>query len=384
MRNRLICLIVITALVGVFVSVFAFGVVASAEVIIEDTSSTIEAGTYTFNDALTSNVDNVVVNLPFLIPSYTSDRGTTLSYTCGDGGTYVPTGDYGTIALQAVNNTIGVYFIGGTISVSAEGETVSLPVDEYVEYHGSQVPGFGLYTFTYSNNTYHYDTDFGSCSQTITVTEDTTYTDSEGIAFATWFAENTTLDTPTPSTLTVESGYYSLREPYINLDASWIGESGQSVYYSVPCSVVNGFNNYVECEGFGIEYLGDGTNYTTLYYVNKSGLRYNWFQLVTTRDSQGYFTTSLQMLGIDDALTGTKIYFPSSFEMDEQGNLQMFSAFESSSPPAYEGNVFVDLMQHVIEALDVKVFGYFSPLDVVKGIAGLMLGLWLLKLLAGG
>lgn len=354
MRNRLVCLIVITALLGVFVSVFAFGVGASA-----DDDVLLPAGTYTFNSVLTSFVPQDGINYVqadiFVEPVSVVYEGETFSFGGNFLGFYIGGLNYETL---------------GYIDIYEPSSEISSTI-----FYNPTVGWNVLYSYSLESGV---DCpELRGLGQTFTLLSDTSFPSYIG----NWILENLVSDS---SLITVESGYYSLREPYINLDASWIGESGQSVYYPVPCSVVNGFNNYVECEGFGIEYLGDGTNYTTLYYVNKGGLRYNWFQLVTTRDSQGYYTSSLQMLGIDDGLTGTKIYFPSSFEMDEQGNLQMFSAFEASSPPAYEGNVFVDLLQYVVEALDVKVFGYFSPLDVVKGIAGLMLGLWLLKLLAGG
>lgn len=346
MRNRLIFLIVITGLLGVFVSVFTFGVIASAEVIIEDNSATIEAGTYRFNDDLT-HPDNYVIDV-------------TLPFTC----------------------TIGEYILPGTriwdSSISGDYFTISyeLTFPESSEPVSAPVYDSGWIVF-----------DTGDTLQTISVTEDTTFTDTDGIAFATWFLENTTQDTPTPpsATVTFDSGYYGLKVPYVNIEASWIGESGQSVYYPIQCQVVNGFNDYVECNGFGIEYISNDNGYTTLWYVDIAGLRYDWFSLVTVQGADGVHTTSLRLLGGDYGLNTTMVYFPSSFEMEDgPGAVQFFSTFEVTDAPPYEGNVFFDIVDAVVEALDVDVFGYFSPLDVIKSIAGLMLGLWLLKLLAGG
>lgn len=50
----------------------------------------------------------------------------------------------------------------------------------------------------------------------------------------------------------------------------------------------------------------------------------------------------------------------------------------------YDGNPFVDIMNLVIEALDVPIFGSFSLWDMLTTLCGLFAVVWLLKLLAGG
>ncbi len=52
--------------------------------------------------------------------------------------------------------------------------------------------------------------------------------------------------------------------------------------------------------------------------------------------------------------------------------------------PEYEGNPFTDIMNLVIEALDVPLFGTFSLWDMLTTLCGLFAVVWLLKLLAGG
>lgn len=362
MRNRLICLIVITALLSVFVSVFTFGVVASAEVIIEDNSATIEAGTYRWNDTLVYSSE-FEVSLPF-----------SLSLT--------PVADMENQTISLDNTPLYCDTIGVTLSSDGSIYMLYQPNLDPV-YTG--IDGWSTVNNMFVNSGFTIVGSLDGYGQTITVTEDTTYTDTDGIAFATWFAESTTQETPTPSTVTFDSGYYDLKVPYVNIEASWIGESGHSVYYPIQCQVVNGFNDYVECNGFGIEYISNENGYTTLWYVDIAGLRYDWFSLVTVQGADGVHTTSLRLLGGDYGLNTTKVYFPSSFEMEDgPGAVQFFSTFEVTDAPPYEGNVFFDIVDAVVEALDVDVFGYFSPLDVIKSIAGLMLGLWLLKLLAGG
>lgn len=55
-----------------------------------------------------------------------------------------------------------------------------------------------------------------------------------------------------------------------------------------------------------------------------------------------------------------------------------------TQPPIYDGNPFSDIMDMVIEALDVPLFGSFSLWDMLTTVCGLFAVVWLLKLLAGG
>lgn len=50
----------------------------------------------------------------------------------------------------------------------------------------------------------------------------------------------------------------------------------------------------------------------------------------------------------------------------------------------YDGNPWVDILNGVLDAIDVNIFGTFSYLDIVSTLAGACLAIWLLKMLAGG
>lgn len=52
--------------------------------------------------------------------------------------------------------------------------------------------------------------------------------------------------------------------------------------------------------------------------------------------------------------------------------------------PPYDGNPLVDILNAVMDALDVNIFGYFSYLDIASTLIGACLCIWLLKMLAGG
>lgn len=57
---------------------------------------------------------------------------------------------------------------------------------------------------------------------------------------------------------------------------------------------------------------------------------------------------------------------------------------DSSFEEPYEGNPFTDIMNLIVDALDVPLFGTFSIWDMLTTICGLFAVVWLLKLLAGG
>lgn len=60
------------------------------------------------------------------------------------------------------------------------------------------------------------------------------------------------------------------------------------------------------------------------------------------------------------------------------------SFFLSNTQVIYQGNPFLDVMNMVIDALDVPIFGTFSLWDMLTTVCGLFAVVWLLKLLAGG
>lgn len=50
----------------------------------------------------------------------------------------------------------------------------------------------------------------------------------------------------------------------------------------------------------------------------------------------------------------------------------------------YDGNFWTYIFNKIIEALDVNLFGYFSIWDIFTTICGFFVGIWLLKVIAGG
>lgn len=83
-----------------------------------------------------------------------------------------------------------------------------------------------------------------------------------------------------------------------------------------------------------------------------------------------------------DSLRTIHITSPVSVSSD------IYNFFDSNTSftpdPSYDGNPFTDIMNMVIEALDVPLFGTFSLWDMLTTVCGLFAVVWLLKLLAGG
>lgn len=100
-------------------------------------------------------------------------------------------------------------------------------------------------------------------------------------------------------------------------------------------------------------------------------------------DSVSGWNVFSETIGFNVGHFGQTIILSSDQSLSSDDYVLLTSNF-SSSAPDYEGNPFTDIMNLVIEALDVPIFGTFSLWDMLTTLCGLFAVVWLLKLLAGG
>lgn len=163
------------------------------------TSATIEAGTYRFNDTI-SITEDLVFDLPEPFTFYVPNTFISL---LGDGNEPITNPFIGNFYVNLSyasdpNNIQFDLYANSDASSEIDAPVVYNSTEgwQYV-YEGFEEEGGVTHTW------YDYPDYFG---QTITVTEDTTFTDTDGIAFATWFNANTVEESgeeeePTPTSV---------------------------------------------------------------------------------------------------------------------------------------------------------------------------------------
>lgn len=200
-----------------------------------------------------------------------------------------------------------------------------------------------------------------------------------------WLVDNdATFDdgsTPEPETSSIASGIYHFKS-FGNLpdipDASWSDGTGYTYSYTLAGKYVTtsrtivftGFNitfdEYVSSSRYTVTFsvdTDDGIVNLATYFVS-----YGQIELESRAD--------LKYLVFDEALIGTydDIEFIRQF---------LVSGFPDTDASATD-NPWAYILEMIIEALKVDLFGYFSVWDIFTTICGIFIVTWLLKLLAGG
>ena len=234
---------------------------------------------------------------------------------------------------------------------------------------------------------------FGDYSSTVPSSEaiSFTFTDGSDVSNSTliqWFVNNNaTFISSEPTTYTLSSGFYNL--------ATLPSEGVPSVGGFTP----------------NIEHLFEVP--VELHYSTGVVKAYNYFGFMVTSftDSQNFSVDfTVQLLDIGSSirianLTATdgvctsqfyggisRIYFGEDIVTDEESYQLISFMFELDSSyipvepdiPDITINPWGYLLEMIIEALKVPLFGYFSVWDIFITICGIFILMWLLKLLAGG
>lgn len=221
-------------------------------------------------------------------------------------------------------------------------------------------------------------------------------------------------------TFTVSSGATtnsSLIQWLVDNDAEFSGGEPQPVMYTVQ----QGFYNLAELPSPGVPSVGGfvtGIEHlyevpTELHYSSGVVKSYNYFGFVLTsfEDSNNFsLDFSVQLLDIGTpvrianltAVDGvcssqfyggiSRIYLGEDIVTDESSYQLisfMFTRDTSYLPdepdvPEFTTNPWGYILEMIIDALKVPLFGYFSVWDIFVTICGIFILTWLLKLLAGG
>lgn len=148
---------------------------------------------------------------------------------------------------------------------------------------------------------------------------------------------------------------------------------------SFPCAFtidVDGVDHTVTSLDVAMGYIiGDQQQYIFYFPMTLDGETYNvpWFGYIENAD--GSFQIANLSSPIPRSLNGY---------IDIPDNMKSFFHNVLEFTDEYEGNPWIDILNGVMEALDVKIFGTFSYLDIISTLAGACLCIWLLKMLAGG
>lgn len=343
MKNKILSLILITAVVC---SVFVISVSA-------DSSATIEAGVYRFNDSLSifpgiGGSREISIALPFSTPEITVQGQTISNWSFMI--FLFSNGEYG--LSYNVNNDFGIPFY---VFADATNDNNNLYWNAAYDFSQGLLPeGYG---------------------QFITVTENTTYTDADGITFANWFADNTerVIDTAVLSA----GSYEPTGDSYAPSFYEWL-ESGQTLWYDLRGYVITGFSTGIWFDRIGIEFLSLSDNIYRIYlYAEYQGT--NLGPVFTSLFNNG--VTTIEWTGAFTEAYG--FYISSDTVVSEDFNNFWLLSFDSVEY-VYTGNVWYDIIDSVVETLKIDVFGTFSPWDIIVTFVGLAVFLWLLKVLAGG
>lgn len=356
MKNKILCL---TLIVSVLCSVFVISASAQDDYVIE-------AGTYTFNDVLEyQNLE--FVHLPFTVTGFNPATQSieTLTFDTLDFDDVSTTGtpyyrlDYLYYGGSTLQNMTYAYS-----DVYGWNELYYLYLD-ILEDSGEPIP--------------EWINSLRGIGQTITVTEDT----SVDASFYTWFINSTS---GSSSLYPLVSGYYRLILPIDIVEPTWIGDRN-TVWYNMRGRVITEDSNralsfyrlgisYFVNEGpdygagvWGIELCIDTNTDTNLEVLS-----------ITYDNNTNQFYWSYNDLVLDS-------FVGIALDGDYEVNEDFLSLFDSLFEPyeyVYTGNPWFDIVDGVVDALKIDVFGSFSPWDILVTFIGISVFIWLLKLLAGG
>lgn len=251
----------------------------------------------------------------------------------------------------------------------------------YNTVNGSLVPSTDICS-VYNGSVYGYLNNFDSITLAIEGGNDT-----DSSAFIQWLVDNDAIISGGTSTYTVPPGYYKLS--------------------TLPSTGVPSVGGFIT----GIEQLYETP--VEVYYSSGAVKSYNYFGFVLNSfdDSNNFsvdFTVQLLDIGtsvrianltaVDGVCTSqfyggiSRIYFGEDIVTDEPSYQLisfMFSLDTSYLPdepdvPEFTINPWGYILEMIIDALKVPLFGYFSVWDIFVTICGIFILTWLLKLLAGG
>ena len=184
----------------------------------------------------------------------------------------------------------------------------------------------------------------------------------------------------------ISPGYYRLALPIDITDPSWIGD-GNSVWYNMRGRVITDNSN----RAFSFYRIGLSYNSWETSVDRESG----WSLDVLITDYQHEALKILSITYFDD--NGQFYWNYNDLVLDSFAGLALdgeyevkgdfLNLFESLFEPydyVYTGNPWYDIVDGVVDALKIDVFGDFSPWDILITFIGISIFIWLLKLLAGG
>lgn len=197
-----------------------------------------------------------------------------------------------------------------------------------------------------------------------------------------WFVDNDAIFTvPQPETSSIAGGVYHFKS-FGNLpdipDASWSDGEGYTYSYTLAGKYVT-TSRTISFTGFNVtfdEYVSS-SHYSLTFSVDTDDGIVN---LATYSVSYGQIElesrADLKYLVFDEALIGTY----DDIEFIRQFLVLGFPDTDTS----FTDNPWAYILEMIIEALKVDLFGYFSVWDIFTTICGIFIVTWLLKLLAGG
>lgn len=212
-----------------------------------------------------------------------------------------------------------------------------------------------------------------------TVLEDT----SVPFSIGSWFTSSTS---SLSTTVYLPSGYYRLKLPIDFAEPTWFGDRN-TVWYNMRGRVITEDSNralsfyrlgirYFVNEGadygagvWGIELRIDTNNDTNLEIMS-----------ITFDNNSNQFYWAYNDLVLDSFVG---IALDGNYEVNEDFLILFQSLFEPYEY-VYTANPWFDIVDGVVDALKIDVFGSFSPWDILVTFIGISVFIWLLKLLAGG
>lgn len=322
MKNKILCLVLIIAVVC---SVFVISASAEDEYVIE-------AGTYKFNDTLTTPTFSSVY-LDFLYN--TSDSNTVSGYQ------------------MKVDSYLSVKYLF-FVSSSSNNRTYDL-----------------------GSNIWRYD-----FFKTIII-ETAQTVDS---VFYDWFMSNTTLVVPPISTGILSAGYYRLILPIDVQEPTWIGD-GNTIWYDIRGRVIT--DDSIRALSFhrlGVQYFvnegvdyGEGVWGIVLRVDTNTNTNLEVMSITFDRNTNLFYWSYNEL--VLDGFVGVAL------DGDYEVNNDFYNLFYELFEPydyVYTGNPWFDIVDGVVDALKIDVFGSFSPWDILITFIGISVFIWLLKVLAGG
>lgn len=268
----------------------------------------------------------------------------------------------------------GSYNIEGTFDYGGDGGNIDTL---FIGFSGGGFPLADNVSFWYQGNSDYLNNN--TVGFTINITGGSSVYDTSLIQ---WFVDNdATFTVPQPETSSIAGGVYHFKS-FGNLpdipDASWSDGTGYTYSYSVAGKYVT-TSRTILFTGFNVsfdEYVS-ASHYTVTFSVDSDDGMVN---LATYSVSYGQIElesrADLKYLVFDEALIGTydDIEFIRQF---------LVSGFPDTDTSATD-NPWAYILEMIIEALKVDLFGYFSVWDIFTTICGIFIVTWLLKLLAGG